>query len=208
LATVVFLSAFHLLPSEFSSEGSELGIFERTKLALLGVDVPAKANVPVVTSSAPKANVNVIDAENPIRIVIAKAGVDINVRNPESTNPDFLDTELTRGVVRYPGSGMPGAGNMFIFGHSTGLSAVQNQAYKAFNEIHNLVVGDIITIYSTNHIYTYKVQVVKKVDKNDTWVRFDGSRTMLTLSTCDSFGSKADRYVVEAEYVGITQIKG
>lgn len=209
LATVLFLSVFHLLPSEFEQGKGDLSIFEKAKLAVMGVDTsPAKVatNKPA-TETKVSPSVNVIDAEEPIRIVIPNADVDITIRNPQSINPDFLDTELTRGVVRYPGSGMPGAGNMFVFGHSTGFSAVQNEAFKAFNQIHNLNDGDLIKIYSTKHIYTYKVQVVKKVDKNDTWVSFGGKKNMLTLSTCDSFGSKSDRYVVEAEYVGIEPIK-
>lgn len=213
LITLALLSVFNLLPSELGNENEGLGLFERTKLAILGVDAPTVAGTSSVTqnsstnSSKPISTpTNVIVAENPTRIVIAKAGVNIAVRNPQSTNPDFLDTELTRGVVRYPGSGMPGVGNMFIFGHSTGFKVVQNEAYKAFNKIHNLQNGDEIKIYSAKHVYIYKVTSVKKVDKNDTWVRFDGSRNMLTLSTCDSFGTKSDRYVVEAEYVGIGEI--
>lgn len=212
LVTILFLSFFNLLPSEFETESGELSIFEKAKLTVMGAysnssEKPAVSNN---TQNKPtqSGSVNYIDAEDPVRIVIANADVDITVRNPRSTNPDFLDTELTRGVVHYPGSGMPGVGNMFIFGHSTGFNAVQNQAYKAFNKIHNLQDGDEIKVYSTKHVYTYKVQLVKKVDKNDTWVRFDGTKNMLTLSTCDSFGAKSDRYVVEAEYVGMQEIKG
>ncbi|MES3005944.1 MAG: sortase [Patescibacteria group bacterium] len=209
LVTVFLLASLNLLPSEFETKSEELSIFEKAKLVVMGGYIePSVKSSPTVANTKPTIQGVTITAEDPIRIVIPLAGVDIAVRNPQSTNPDYLDTELTRGVVHYPGSGMPGAGNMFIFGHSTGFSAVQNQAYKAFNSIHNLEVGDEIKIYSTKHIYTYKVQLVKKVDKNDTWVRFDGKKNMLTLSTCDSFGTKADRYVVEAEYVGIQEIKG
>ncbi len=208
LATLAFLAIFNLLPSELEQGGNNLSIFEKAKLVVMGasdVTTPKKEVTPAVTPTPKR---NSLTAEEPVRIVIAKANVDITIRNPQTTNADYLDTELSRGVVRYPGSGMPGIGNMFIFGHSTSFSVVQNAAYKAFNEIHNLKNEDEIKIYSTNHIYVYRVQSVRKVDKNDTWVKFDGSKNMLTLSTCDSFGSKADRYVVEATYVGLVEIAG
>lgn len=212
VATLVLLSVFNLLPSEFETKSEDLSIFEKAKLIVMGgyttpTTKPA-SQTPNVTNNTVSQQGRTIAAEDPVRIVIPLADVDITVRNPQTTNADYLDAELTRGVVKYPGSGFPGAGNMFIFGHSTGFSAVQNEAFKAFNNLHNLQVGDEIKVYSTKHIYTYKVQVVKKVDKNDTWVRFDGSKNMLTLSTCDSFGTKSDRYVVEAEYIGLTEIKG
>ena len=206
LGTVALLAAFGLLPSEFVEHSSgNMGILEKARLVVLGVDT----STPTITNNKQGSIVahNTIYAENPLRIVIPTASVDINVQNPASTDVDYLDNQLTQGVVHYPGSGMPGAGNMFIFGHSTGFSVVQNQAYKAFNNIHTLKVGDQITVYSAKHVYTYKVRTVKKVDKDDTWVKFDGSANMLTLSTCDSFGTKADRYVVQADYVGLANIK-
>ncbi len=139
--------------------------------------------------------------ELPTRIEIPKVGINIEVRNPSSTDYKILDTELTKGAVRYPGSGYPGKGNMLLFGHSTGYKVVRNQAYKAFNNIKTLVEGDSIFIQTATQTYEYRVTSVKKVNKYDTKISFEGTGDMITLSTCDSFGTKSDRYVVEATLV-------
>lgn len=155
---------------------------------------------PVITTTGN----NSIRAENPVRIVIPAISVDGNIVNPNDTSFEVLDTALTKGAVRYPGSGYPGSGNMFIFGHSTSFSVVQNQAYKIFNKLKNLKTGDVITIYGTSASYEYRVTTVKKVDKSKELVEFDTTQNMLTLSTCDSFGRAEDRYVIEAQYIGAT----
>ena len=78
----------------------------------------------------------VAEGELPVRIEIPSIGVRANVSNPNTTGVAALDAELTKGAVRYPGSGVPGEeGNVLIFGHSSYLPVVQNQAYKAFNGI-------------------------------------------------------------------------
>lgn len=140
--------------------------------------------------------------ELPTKIEIPKIGINIEVRNPTSADYKVLDNELTKGAVRYPGSGYPGRGNMLLFGHSTGYKVVKNQAYKAFNNIKTLVPGDSIYIYTATKTYEYKVRKVIKVNKYDTKISFEGEGNMITLSTCDSFGTKSDRYVVEADLVG------
>ena len=140
--------------------------------------------------------------ELPVRITIEKIGVNAIVQNPTTTNVYALDDLLLHGVVRYPGSGLPGQGDMFFFGHSTGLKLVNNQAFKAFNNLKNLVAGDKILVYSDNHIFTYKVNNVRLADSNDVFVDFSVKKTMLTLSTCNTFGQKQERYVVEADYAG------
>jgi LPXTG-site transpeptidase (sortase) family protein len=139
--------------------------------------------------------------ELPVRISIEKIGVNTIVQNPTTTNVYALDDLLLHGVVRYPGSGLPGEGNMFFFGHSTGLKIVNNQAFKAFNNLKNLVVGDKILVYSANRVYTYKVNNVKLVNSEDALVNFGVKKNMLTLSTCNTFGQKQERYVVEADFV-------
>jgi LPXTG-site transpeptidase (sortase) family protein len=140
--------------------------------------------------------------ELPLRISIEKIGVDSIVQNPTTTNIYALDDLLLHGVVRYPGSGLPGKGNMFLFGHSTGLKLVKNQAFREFNNLKNLVAGDVILVYSGKHIFTYKVNNVKLVNSSDVTIDFSVKKNMLTLSTCNTFGQKEERYVVEADFVG------
>ena len=136
----------------------------------------------------------------PTRIVIEKIGVDVSVANPNSTNVKTLDDYLLQGAVRYPGSGLIGFGNMFIFAHSTGYRVVQNQAFKAFNGLKNLSAGDLIKVYSGAQVYNYRVSSVLLVDESRALVEFGSAKNMLTLSTCNSFGAKSERYVVEAEF--------
>lgn len=145
-------------------------------------------------------------AEEPTRLVIPSISVDTVISNPKSTSFEILDAALTRSAVRYPGSGLPGIGNMFIFGHSTGFSVVQNQAYKVFNKLKNVKQGAIITVYSKSAVYEYRVSSVRLVDKSKQLVEFDTTNNMLTLSTCDSFGRDQDRYVVEGDLVSVRKI--
>ncbi len=139
--------------------------------------------------------------EYPIRVVIDKIGINTPVSNPASTDLSVLNSELQKGAVRYPGSGTLGKGNMFIFGHSTGIKVVNNQAYKAFNNLKELEKGDVIHIQSNDNSYNYKVTSVRLVDSTEALVTFSDDSNMLTLSTCNVFGQKQERYVVEAVFI-------
>jgi len=138
--------------------------------------------------------------ELPVRIVAPTIGLDSLVEIPESIDFGVLDNSLSKGPVYYPGSGQVGVGNMFIFGHSTGFKIVINKAYQVFNNIKDLKEGDEIKIYGKEKIYSYKVHSVKLVNENEALVNFSNKANMLTLSTCDSFGKKTNRYVVEAYF--------
>lgn len=138
----------------------------------------------------------------PTRLVIPSIKVDTQVIIPRNTTTSVLDNDLTKGPVYYPGSGTINTGNMFIFGHSTGYSVVVNKAYKVFNELKSLKPGEMIYIESEGKQFSYKVRTVDKVDKDETLVTFDTKAHLLTLSTCNSFGAKSDRFVVVAEFVG------
>lgn len=141
------------------------------------------------------------ETEYPLRVIIDKIGVDTPVSNPTSTDNTILNNLLLKGAVRYPGSGTLGSGNMFIFGHNTGIRVVNNQAYKAFNHLKDLAVGDVIRVQSLGYEYNYKVSSVSLKDSSEAFVTFSNDKNMLTLSTCDVFGQKQDRYVVEATFI-------
>ena len=59
-------------------------------------------------------------------------------------------------------------------------------------------MGDEILITSNGKVYKYIVDIVKLVDDNTALVDFTKRDKMLTISTCNTFGAKEDRYVVEA----------
>jgi len=144
----------------------------------------------------------VLLAENPSRIVIDKIGVDVSISNPNTTNVTTLDEYLKQGAVRYPGSGQLGIGNMFIFAHSAEAYVIlNNMNLKAFNKLEDLNAGDIIKVYGASNVYRYMVTSVVLVNENKALVDFSKRKNMLTLSTCNTFGAKTDRYVVEADYI-------
>ena len=81
------------------------------------------------------------------------------------------------------------------------LSTVNNKAYQAFNNIQKLVPGDEILIESDQREYDYKVTAIKITDTEEAHVNFKNGRNMVTLSTCNVFGAKEERHVVEADFV-------
>ena len=140
--------------------------------------------------------------ELPISIKIPNIDVDAQIYNPSTTSAKVLDEFLLKGAVRYPGSGLlGGTGNIFIFGHSTGIRIVNNQAFKTFNGLKDSKVGDLIHIFSDKTEYVYRVTKVSMVGAEETMVEFNTKSKMLTISTCNTFGEKSDRYVVESEFV-------
>ncbi len=177
-----------------------------TGLYLAGV-VPEEIR-PAPDAPTPAQTVAEARGEEPIRIVIKSIGVNALVSNPDTTDPEQLDELLKKGAVRYPGSGLAGEGNMFLFGHSTGIKVVVNQAYKTFNNIKTLNKGDLITIYSKDKEYVYVVDKVTLVDADNALVEFGGTGKHLTLSTCNTFGAKEQRHVVESHLLSVKDSAG
>lgn len=141
--------------------------------------------------------------ELPTLITIPAIKLSATIENPETTDVVALDKELLKGAVRYPTSAKLGeTGNVVLFGHSSYLPIVKNQAYKTFNGIQKLVVGDTVVVSSLDTSYTYRVRSVTKESTNDAGFPLSVAGRVLTLSTCDSFGAKTDRFVVVADFVG------
>lgn len=136
----------------------------------------------------------------PQKVEIPKIGVSSIIQTPTNIDVATLDTALSKGAVYYPGSGTLKTGNLFLFGHSTNWKVVNNQAYKTFNDLDKLVAGDKIILTSNAKKYTYIVQNVRRAADDDVLVEFNKGDRMLTISTCDTFGQKQDRWVVEAEF--------
>ena len=148
--------------------------------------------------------------ENPVRIVIDSANVDVVVNNPIATDIPSLDNSLLSGVARYPASAKLGeSGNVIIFGHSSYLPIVKNKNFKAFNGIQNLVKGKIIKVYGEDFVYEYAVERVYPTNQEDvnTIVTAVGSEKILTLITTRISGDQPlDKYVVRAKFVGSTEV--
>ncbi len=143
------------------------------------------------------------ESPTPLRVVIEAIGVNVTVSSPTSTNVTVLDEALLKGAVRYPGSGtLTENKNMLIFGHSSHLPVVHNKAFQAFNDLEKLKPGDVVKVESSTHAYFYRVSSVRLADASEVLVQFNTGTKKLTLSTCDTFGKKSERFVVEADFVG------
>ena len=143
-----------------------------------------------------------VETAAPVRVAAKKIGLDVSVSNPADTNIDVLNEALLGGAVRYPTSALLGAeGTVLLFGHSSHLPIVRNQNFKAFNNIEKLKAGDTVSVYSGTTEYRYAVTSVRLANAEEDVVQLPSNGKYLALVTCDNFGTKSDRYVVEAELV-------
>ena len=163
----------------------------------------AEASTPIVTVSTNLNKEILAIPELPTKIEIKAIGLSTVVVNPATTDITILDKELLNGAVRHPSSARLGEkGNVVLFGHSSYLPIVNNQAYKTFNGIQKLEVGDIVIVYASDTAYTYKVRSVAKENaKDNSVISLSTDSKILTLVTCNSFGTKEDRFIVIADFV-------
>jgi len=145
--------------------------------------------------------------ELPVRVVAQDIGLNSEVLNPQSLDIDVLNAAVDKAAMRWPTSGLLGAdGTVALFGHSSHLPIVHNQAFKIFNGIEKLKAGQTISVYSATTEYRYKVVGVRfaKAAENTLEDRVDlpSNGKFLALITCDNFGAKSDRWVVTADFAG------
>lgn len=140
----------------------------------------------------------------PAGIIAPAAGISAPIVFPEETGLAVLNDALMRGVVHYPGSAMPGEkGTVFLFGHSTGLAAVRNRNFEAFNRLPELAAGDVIRLAYAGREHWYRVRSVElKLTDAAAVDLAPASERLLVLTTCNVFGGKDDRFIVTAEFVG------
>lgn len=138
----------------------------------------------------------------PTKIIFDSLDREVVVFNPESRDVTVLDEALLSGVVRHPDSAtLTDKDNILILGHSSYLPNVFNKNFQAFNGIQELSWGDLIRVQSADAEYVYRVQRVYEAKASDVVVPPTPGKAQLTLATCNSFGSKDDRYIVEASLI-------
>ncbi len=145
-----------------------------------------------------------LNGELPVKVAIPTLGLSVKVANPATTNVDSLDQYLLSGAARYPTSAtLNQNGTVVLFGHSSYLPVVINQAYKTFDGIQKLKSGDEIKVYSATNVYTYAVTTVQQENENTGYgIPLTSNGHTLVLATCDSFATKSDRFVVTATLIG------
>jgi LPXTG-site transpeptidase (sortase) family protein len=192
--TYSFFFLIDFLP-EKPSEKTEETITENRGIA-------KNDSVMIETEDTESDVITVIDPY-PTRIIFdALDNREVVILNPESQSIEALDTALLSGVVRHPDSAdFARVGTIFLFGHSSYLPNVMNKNFQAFNGIQKLAWGDTIRLQSSDMEYVYRIDRVYEASANDAEVKIETGKAKLTLVTCDSFGSKSDRFIVEASLI-------
>jgi sortase A len=143
------------------------------------------------------------DLSKPGRLSIPK--LQIQVPLIWTQDPVQFDQDLTRGVVHYPGTAMPGEnGIVYVSGHSSDYFWKNHPYKQVFAKINALQPGDdiFVDVYGNDgKIYNYRYSVVAETiyAPDDQRQFLDNSGAKLNLSTCWPIGTQKDRYVVTAE---------
>lgn len=204
------LYALDWLPEPVTEEATSAMMAEQAEAAST-----ADSDTAVVTAATTTAIETPVESPNsastvaavpqsvlPHSIAIDRLDKTITVKNPTSRAIADLDNALLGGVVRHPDSAtLDDDGNIFILGHSSYLPNVLNRNFQAFNGIQNLAWGDTIRLISDDAEYVYRVEKVYQAKASALTVPVAGTGKMLTLATCNSFGSTDDRYIVEAKLI-------
>lgn len=229
--TYAILFAIDFIPEPLSEEtkqakevktasavvGSVTGLFGGAKDAVKAINgglrakntafVPTEPAIPTTSvvipeTRTPSALVAQVDPL-PLKIIFDDLeGRTVTVNNPTSRSIADLDEALLSGVVRHPDSAdFQNVGNILILGHSSYLPNVFNKSFQAFNGIQQLTWGDKIRVQSADTEYVYQVDKVFKAPASEVVVDQSWGEAKLTLATCNSFGSKDDRFIVEATLV-------
>lgn len=191
-----------------------MGVIAITYGVLFALDfLPEKPKTEEVTEVAQETPVSEVAqvVVDPLPVSIIFDSLDnkeIKVLNPETDAVAALDAALLTGVVRHPNSAdFKNTGTIFLLGHSSYLPVVRNKNFQAFNGIQKLVWGDTIRLRSLDTEYVYSVDRVYEAKAADAEISVQKGVAKLTLATCNSFGTKDDRFVVEATLVDSHPIK-
>jgi LPXTG-site transpeptidase (sortase) family protein len=120
------------------------------------------------------------------RVVVSRVGINVPIRN------GVLDAPIAEHVAyRYPGTSWPGGhSNMYLYGHAR---------VGTFLNLKDMRVGDIVQVHLVTGAWVrYRVTIVRRVPWNDgSWTLLT-STERLTLQTCTSWYTTADKIVVVA----------
>ena len=142
------------------------------------------------------------DLEKPGKLSIPKLNLTVPVI--WSKTPEDFEIDLTRGVVHYPGTVLPGQnGTAYISGHSSDYFWKRNPFGSVFARINFLQEGDdvFMDLYGKDgKVYNFEYKVSKKniYSPDDQSQFIDNSKAQINLSTCWPIGTQKDRYVVTA----------
>ncbi|MEO8065740.1 MAG: class E sortase [Candidatus Doudnabacteria bacterium] len=148
-----------------------------------------------------------IDYTKPGRLSIPR--LNLTVPLIWSQDPAEFEADLTKGVIHYPGTALPGeVGTIYVSGHSSDYIWKRDPMQSIFAKINYLKPGDdvFVDVYSVDgKVYNYRYQVTgNNIYKPDDQAQFvSGSTNLLNLSTCWPIGTSTNRIVVSAVQVGL-----
>jgi LPXTG-site transpeptidase (sortase) family protein len=120
------------------------------------------------------------------RIVVSRVGINLPIRD------GVLGAPIAERVAyRYPGTSWPGGhSNMYLYGHAR---------LGTFLGLKDMRVGDIVQVHLVTGAWVrYRVTIVRRVRWNDGRWTLLTSTERLTLQTCTSWYTIADKIVVVA----------
>jgi len=120
------------------------------------------------------------------RVVVSRVGINVPIQN------GVLGAPIAEHVAyRYPGTSWPGGhSNMYLYGHAR---------VGTFLNLWNMRVGDIVQVHLVTGAWVrYRVTIVRRVPWNDGRWTLLTSTERLTLQTCTSWYTTADKIVVVA----------
>lgn len=160
-------------------------------------------------------NKGTVEAINKSNFDLNKPGImsipKLNLRVPLiwSRDPADFEKDLSKGVVHYPGTSLPGEiGTIYVSGHSSDYIWKKDEYAQVFAKLNFLRAGDdvFVDVYGLDgKVYNFRYQVTgNAVYKPDDQAQFvDMSTYKLNLSTCWPIGTSKDRLVVSAIQVGL-----
>jgi LPXTG-site transpeptidase (sortase) family protein len=139
------------------------------------------------------------------RIIINKINVNAPVVYDQTSTENVLFQHALRsGVVHYGATVMPGeAGNVALFGHSSGLPWTPGVYKFVFTLLDKLQAGDeiIVDYNGTRYIYRINSTEVVSPDNINVLKPTDPKKHSLELITCTPVGTSKNRLVVHAEQI-------
>ena len=138
------------------------------------------------------------------RLVIPALGVDARVRfipfDGNTWRVDTLESEIAwLGETGWPGLG----GNIGLAGHVS----LNDGSDGPFRNLSRLKSGDLVKVYTTQNVYTFRVSRQDKVSGGDISVVSQSEGSRLTLITCADWDKTLQTYlsrvVVSSELVDV-----
>ena len=177
------------------------------KLDLALINNRISYNVSQHNGTVASASTSNFNLDKPATLSIPKLNLRVDLI--WSADPSDFETDLTKGVVHYPGTAFPGElGTIYVSGHSSDYLWKHDPMHDVFAKLNFLKPGDdiFVDVYGKDgKVYNYRYQVTGSgIFKPDDQAQFvDNSTYKLNLSTCWPIGTSKDRIVVSAVQVGL-----